>query len=268
MLAEDYFREGNLPGALEALQAQVRSQPDDSRCRVFLFQLLAVLGQYSRARGQLDVLEKLDPGAWSLVGTYREAIRCEIERDEVFAGRRSPMIFGEPQQWIGLLLESLHLVSEGAYGAARTLRDQAFESAEESAGTIDQHNFDWIADADTRLGPVVEVILNGRYYWAPFSQVRSIEISAATDLRDLVWLPARFTWTNGGEAVGLIPTRYPGSENTEEFALQLARKTEWIELSDGIYQGLGQRMLVTDQAEYPLLDIRSLMIEKDHRRDE
>lgn len=260
MLSEDYFREGNLQGALEALQEQIRNHPDNNRYRVFLFQLLAVLGQYERALGQLEVLENLDPGAWSLVGTYREAIRCEIERDAIFAGRRKPMIFGEPPQWIGLLLESLRLVAEEQYDPARTLREQAFEAAEESAGTIDQHAFHWIADADTRLGPVAEVILNGRYYWAPFRQIRSIEITAATDLRDLVWLPARFTWVNGGETPGLIPTRYPGSANTGDPTLQLARKTEWVELSAGIHQGLGQKMLATDQGEYPLLDVRSMTI--------
>jgi len=71
-----------------------------------------------------------------------------------------------------------------------------------------------------------------------------------------VWLPAQFTWINGGEAYGLIPTRYPGSENSQDSALQLARKTEWIELAPGVDQGLGQRMLATDQGEYALLDVR------------
>lgn len=260
MFAEDYFREGNLQGALDALQEQIRSHPENSRYRVFLFQLLAVLGQYQRALGQLEVLEKLDPGAWALVGTYREAIRCEMARNDIFAGRRRPMIFGDPPQWIGLLLESLRLVAEAQYAPAQALREQAFEMAAESSGTIDQQSFGWIADADSRLGPVVEVILNGRYYWAPFQQIRAIKITAAADLRDLVWLPAQFTWVNGGETFGLIPTRYPGSEKTTDPGLQMARKTEWVELSESVYQGLGQRMLATDQAEYPLLDIRSVTI--------
>ena len=82
------------------------------------------------------------------------------------------------------------------------------------------------------------------------------------DLRDLVWLPAQFTWVNGGEAFGLIPTRYPGSETAQDTAIQLARKTEWIELAEGIYQGMGQRMLATDQDEYPLLDIRSITMDQ------
>ena len=256
MLAEEYFRDGNLNGALEELQRQIRNHPENCRYRVFLFQLLAILGQWQRALSQLDVLEKLEQSTWPLVHTYREAIRCEASRDDIFAGRRKPMIFGEPPQWIASLLESLRLVAQAQYGPALSMRDQAFELASESSGTIDQKPFSWIADADSRLGPVLEIILNGSYYWAPFQQISAIQITAAADLRDLVWLPAQFTWINGGEAYGLIPTRYPGSENSQDSALQLARKTEWIELAPGVDQGLGQRMLATDQGEYALLDVR------------
>jgi type VI secretion system protein ImpE len=170
------------------------------------------------------------------------------------------MIFGEPPQWMALLLESLRLVGEAQYGPAVALRDQAFELAAESSGKMDGQSFSWIADADSRLGPVLEVILNGRYFWVPFEQIREIKMTAVTDLRDLVWLPAHFTWVNEGGAYGLIPTRYPGSETAQDTSIQLARKTEWIELAEGVIQGLGQRMLATDQNEYPLLDIRSVTI--------
>jgi type VI secretion system protein ImpE len=258
MLAEEYFRDGNLRGAIDELQEQIRKHPETARFRVFLFQLLVVIGQWKRALVQLDVLDSLEPSTWPLVHIYRDAIRCEASREEVFAGRRKPMIFGEPLQWIALLLESLRLVGEAQYGPAIAMRDQAFGLAAESSGTIDQKPFSWIADADSRLGPVLEIILNGSYYWAPFQQIRAIQITAAADLRDLVWLPAQFTWVNGGEAYGLIPTRYPGSENSQDSALQLSRKTDWIDLAPGVYQGLGQRMLATDEGEYALLDVRSV----------
>ncbi len=256
MLAETYFREGNLDGTLAELQNLIRSNPDNSRYRIFLFQLLTILGQWDRALNQLNVLREMDANTLPMVALYREAIRCEALRADVFAGRRKPMIFGEPARWVAMLLESLRLVADAQYAPAAAMRNQAFELAAKSSGTIDEQSFNWIADADTRLGPVLEVILNGRYYWAPFEQIRSIEITKAADLRDLVWLPALFTWVNGGEAYGLIPTRYPGSETAKDSAIRLARKTEWTEPAEGVYQGAGQRMLSTDQNDYPLLDIR------------
>ena len=149
------------------------------------------------------------------------------------------------------------------YDQAVSLRNQAFDLAVESTGTIDAQPFQWIADADSRLGPVLELILNGRYYWAPIQQIRAISIGKAEDLRDLVWLPAEFTWVNGGQALGLIPTRYPGSESAQDSALQLARTTRWEHLADGLYQGLGVRMFTTDQDDYPLLNIREVTINPD-----
>jgi type VI secretion system protein ImpE len=260
MLAERLVRDGNLQDALQELQEQIRHQPENSHYRTFLFQLLAVLGQWERALNQLNVLSNLETSTWPVVQLYREAIQCEVLRAEIFAGRRKPLIFGEPPQWLAWLLESLRLTAEGQYTPAIALRNQAFELASESSGAIDAQPFNWIADADTRLGPVLEIIVNGRYYWAPFQQIRAISIPQVTDLRDLVWLPAQFTWINEGQAYGLIPTRYPDSEKARDPSIQLARKTEWLELADGIYQGLGQRMLTTDQDEYPLLDIRKITV--------
>ena len=260
MLAERFVREGNLQGALQEVQEQIRNRPEDSHYRAFLFQLLAVFGQWERALHQLNVLSNLETSAWPMVHLYREAIRCEVLRADVFAGRRQPLIFGEPPAWLALVLASLRLMAEGQYTQALALRQQAFELASTSAGTIDEQPFTWIADADTRLGPVLEIIVNGRYYWAPWQHIRAISISQVTDLRDLVWLPAHFTWINEGQAYGLIPTRYPDSEKAHDPSIQLARKTEWLELAEGIYHGLGQRMLATDQEEYPLLDIRKVTV--------
>ena len=260
MRAEEYLRDGNLQGALEDLQAQIRNQPDNSRLRIFLFQLLAVLGQWERALSQLNVLDKLEKNTWPMVHAYREAIRCEVLRAEIFAGRRKPLIFGEPPRWMAWLLESLRLMVAAQYDQALALRDQAFDLAPASSGTMDETPFNWIADADSRLGPVLEAMINGRYYWVPIQQIRAINITEAADLRDFVWLPAEFTWVNGGQAFGLIPTRYPGSENAQDAAIQLARTTQWEKLSDGIFQGLGQRMLATDQDDYPMLDVREVKI--------
>ncbi len=260
MRAEEYIRMGNLQAALEDLQNQIRKQPENSRNRIFFFQLLSVLGQWDRAISQLNVLESLDRDTWPMVQMYRSAIHCEVLRTDIFAGRQTPLIFGEPPSWMAWLLESLRLVTESRHDQAMELRNQAFDQAAPSSGMIDDQPFEWIADADSRLGPVLELIVNGRYYWAPFEQIRMIRISKPEDLRDLVWLPARFVWSNGGEGVGLIPTRYPGSESAGDPAIQLARTTQWRKVIDDVHHGLGQRMLATDQDDHPLLEIRMVSI--------
>ena len=88
-----------------------------------------------------------------------------------------------------------------------------------------------------------------------------IEFEPPTDLRDLVWLPASFTWANGGQTVGLVPVRYPGSEQSADNAIRMARKTDWQALSDTAQLGLGQRLLATDGDDYALLDVHKIELD-------
>ena len=74
-------------------------------------------------------------------------------------------------------------------------------------------------------------------------------------------LPAQFVWVNGSEAMGLIPSRYPDTELSDDSALQLARTTKWREVSEGVHLGLGQRMLATDLDDYSLFEIRDIEME-------
>jgi type VI secretion system protein ImpE len=252
MHPQELIKEGRLADALTALQNQIRAEPSNAKHRVFLFQLLSVMGQWGRALTQLNVAGELDATALAMVQTYREAIQCEALRAEIFAGKRAPLIFGEPQDWLGLLVEALRLDALDPANAA-ALREQAFEAAPASSGSINGEAFAWLMDADQRLGPVLEAVVNGRYFWIPFSRIEKIEIDAPGDLRDTVWTAATFTWTNGAQAVGLIPTRYDGSIDSLDDAIKLARRTEWLG-----ERGLGQRMFASDAADYALMDVRTI----------
>ncbi|RUL77718.1 type VI secretion system accessory protein TagJ [Dyella choica] len=258
MTPENMLKEGRLDEALQGLTAQVRGNPADAKARVFLFQLLSLLGQWERAQTQLKVSGELDTGNTLMVGAYSRALQGELERHAVMSGTRSPLVIGEPAQWLALLLQSLKLMGEERYAQALPLREQAFEAAEAVSGTIDGERFEWIADADPRFGPCLEVIVNGGYSWVPFGRIRELKFDAPTDLRDKVWAPVQIIWSNGGESVGFVPCRYPGSERAQDSDVVLARKTEWIDLGDDCHVGSGQRMLATDAGEYSLLDVRSI----------
>ncbi len=258
MKAEELIRAGRLEEALADLQSAVRAKPEDGRLRVFLFQVQCVMGKWDKALVQLQVLADLSAESFLLSRVFQPVIQCEMLRHEVFLGKRTPIIFGEPMEWVGQLLKANEHVAQGEYQAAKGLRERAFEAAPASPGQIDEHPFEWVADADSRLGPILEVILEGRYYWVPFCRIKRVHTEKPVDLRDLVWLPAQFVWSNGGEATGHIPTRYVGTETSSDGPLRLARKTEWTEHEGECFVGRGQRILATDQGEYPLLDWRSL----------
>jgi len=261
MSAEELLHQGDLNGALAALQQAVRSDPSNAKLRVFLFQLLCIFGDWERALTQLQVAGELDTLNLAMVQTYREAIRCELFRQRVFSGDKSPLIFGDPPEWTAWLLEALRLTASGEHTKAAELRARAFELAPATPGHIDETPFAWIADADARLGPMLEIIVNGRYYWVPFQRLITIDIEPPEDLRDLVWAPAHLTLENQGETVALIPSRYPGSERSQDTQLQLAKKTLWEEPSEGVFLGTGQRLLATDIDEYPLLNTRKIILQ-------
>ena len=258
--AEEYLHNENLDGALKQLQNQVRNDPSNVKHRIFLFQLLSVLGQWDRALTQLNVAGEMDASTLAMVQMYRQALQSEAFREQVFKGARAPLIFGEPEQWIALIINALKLTADGNYAQSQDLRAQAFESAPTTSGTIDDNVFEWIADADTRLGPFLEAVVNGNYYWIPFHRIKSITFDAPEDLRDIVWMPAYFTWANGGETVGLVPTRYPGSQDNEDVKIRLSKKTDWVDYASDVFVGLGQRMFATDGGEYPIMDVREIKL--------
>ncbi len=258
--AELSLKNGDPAAALAQLQEQVRAKPADAALRVFLFQLLCVRGEWERALNQLKVACGLDASALAMAQMYGEAVRCEAIRKDVFAGKKAPVVFGEPEQWLALLIESLLVAGRGDLSQSAELRARAFEEADASPGQINGQPFEWVADADSRLGPVLEAVINARYYWVPFSRLAEVKVEEPEDLRDLVWMPAHLQFENGGEQLALIPTRYPGSELSDDGLIALARKTVWQEVAPDTHHGLGQRIITTDAGDVPLLELRTLVV--------
>jgi type VI secretion system protein ImpE len=260
MAAADSFRAGNLTQALAELQAEVRKNPADPKLRVFLTQLLMLCGDWARANAQLKTLAEIDASAIPMARTYQTLVQCELFREQVFAGERSPLMLGEPEPWLAMLVQALSVQAAGHVAKASALRAQALEAAPTVPGTLNGTAFEWIADADSRLGPVLEACIKGNYYWVPFTAIGKIMVEPPSDARDMVFLPATFTWSNGGEAVGFIPTRYNGSHASSDEGVRMARKSTWQQLDDSTYIGSGQRVLSTDATEIGVLDLRELVM--------
>lgn len=254
---------GTLAEQLLDLQSCIKRDASSSKLRVHLFQLLCVMGNWSRALAQLQLCAQLDAKALPMAQTYREAIRCEIFRQQVFAGQRTPQVMGTPPRWIGAMIEALSRDGAGDAKGAAKLRAQALDEAEPTACAVDGVACEWIADGDSRLGPICEVIANGQYYWLPFESCKGIMIEAPADLRDLVWAPAELLLPNEGRVPALIPTRYPETAALSEpkfDALKLSRATDWTETAPDVWVGRGQRVWNTDVSEQAILDTRHISL--------
>ncbi len=99
----------------------------------------------------------------------------------------------------------------------------------------------------------------------PFQHLAKIHFDAPEDLRDCVWMPAQLSFTNGGDSVALVPTRYVGSEKSADGLINLARKTEWQPIpgaaGEDRYAGLGQRVLTSDIGDHDLMAVRDITFE-------
>jgi type VI secretion system protein ImpE len=259
MTAKELVQQGKLEEARETLSKEIRAKPTEGKLRVFLFQLLAVQGEWEKALTQLNVAADLDPSVLLMAQVCRPAIAIEALRREIFAGNRSPLLLGEPEDWVSWLLEANKLLAKGHAEGAAELREKAFEAAPATSGTINGEPFEWIADADPRFGPVLEAMIDGKYYWVPLHRIGKIEIDPPTDLRDLVWAPATITLSTGTPKLGMIPVRYPETEKVGDNLAKLSRSTTWVE-QGGASLGVGQRLFTTDTSEVPLLELRELVL--------
>jgi type VI secretion system protein ImpE len=232
MKPEDLFREGRLEEAIEVLGADLRADPSNVEQRTFLFELLCFAGDYERADSQLQVLADANKETMLGAVAYRAALNAERTRRDMF--------------------------EQATFPGART-------GTELARGKLNGRPFESICDADPRIGDHLELFAAGDYLWIAFRHISWLEIEPPKRLRDLVWIPAKFHAANGfgdgefGEA--LLPALCPLSWQHSDEAVRLGRATEWCRDENGVEAPYGRKMLLVDDEEFPLLEIRSLQIE-------
>jgi type VI secretion system protein ImpE len=252
------LKEGNLDAALSQAKAAVRGDPGDVESRARLFQLFCLSGEWDRAEAQLDALMTSGPAEAPIWKQYKMLLRLENQRRETYRTGEVPAIVGDPQDWMAAFGKAFTLHQTGDVAGGQALREQAMEGVPATAGRVGNAEFDWIMDGDSRLGPMLEAFLptEADYCWVPFSLLGSLAVEKPTQVNHFVWVPAHFTWKNGTLLHGFVPTRYIGSETTGEPAHALARGTDWVDRGGGVFEGRGQRVLLTADDDFPLLDIR------------
>ncbi|MBB6578802.1 type VI secretion system protein ImpE [Comamonas odontotermitis] len=243
------------------VQGSIRQKPSDDKLRIHLFQLYVQEGKWQKALVQLQMAAQLNASHKMMAQAYRLAIRAEMLREDVFKGRRSPNVLGQPLQWISFLIEALQEDGKGNPLAALELRLQALDEANAVSGRLNEQPFNWIADADSRLGPVLEVLVNGDYYWLPFEAISEVKIDAPVDLRDLVWIPAHVKLVNEGYHPMLLPARYPLLDMPMEDAHLQSKISTWTAMEGDLLCGQGVKVLSTDTSEASLLDVRSIHLQ-------
>jgi type VI secretion system protein ImpE len=229
MKAEQLLRSGKLDEAVDALTAELRDNPLDVQRRTFLFELLCFSGDYGRAEKQLNALAEDSQERALGILLYRAALHAEKTRQDLFESRTYPS-----------------------------------DAANPVSGTLNGRPFSSLSDADLRIGPRLEVFAAGEYLWLRLEHIASLEMEAPKKLRDMLWIPAKLLTGSAfkGQDLGevLLPALSPFSCQHPEDAVRLGKTTEWCQDEEGEISPYGQKMLLVDNEEFPLLEVRSLKI--------
>lgn len=259
MSSEALLKEDNLAEALTALKKEVASKPSDAELRWFLFQLFCFCGEFERAQSQLNLAAQLDKEFQSASMIYSRVMASELLRIEVVAGRRTPVLLGEPEPWMAKLFEANRILGQGQLEAATALRMEAFDAQPAISGKCNQTDFDWICDQDSRFAGNLECFLNGKYYWIPLSQVKELSLSAESkSYTDLLYPRAKLTLRTEAQLDVMLFARYPAEYSPDAPALAMNRLTEWEDINDYTVLGHGQRMFCADSGDFPLLELLML----------
>lgn len=259
MDAQALLQAGDIAGARAMLAEELRRSPSDSRVRQFFWQLIAAAGEWDKAATQLRALAAADPKGMMMANVFGQALGAMKTREAVFAGKERPVSLVGKEPWVEGLLEALHAHTVVAPDAA-TRSEAALAEAPATPGTLDGERFEWIADADTRFGPMLEVIVGDAYGFVPFAAVTRIKAAEPVDLRDFVMHAVEIELRSGQTSMALVPVVYPGTHKHNKPLLNLARATEWIDEGGGEV-GIGQRLLATDGADFEFLALRDLRLD-------
>jgi type VI secretion system protein ImpE len=253
MNARELYAAGKLDEAVQALGSELRNDPTDIQRRTFLFELLCFTGEYDRAEKQLDILA--DAGKEAAMGTllYRSALQGARTRRDMFEKKTFPL-GSRPSDAGGTACATTTSAASSEVG-------QAVPPASH-AGTLNGQAFETIEDADPRIGARLEVFAAGAYLWLPFEHIASIRTEPPKRLRDLIWIPAMLQ--TGPKCKGLdlgevlLPVLTPLASKHPRNSVRLGRETVWEE-AGGETVPAGQKLLLVDGEEIPILEVRNLL---------
>jgi type VI secretion system protein ImpE len=252
---------GDLPSAIAQVGQDLRTSPGDYAKRTALFELLCCAGDLDRAAKHLEVMAGESTDRAIAVQPYRNLLEGERKRRRLFTDGLIPGLPKSMPEYTRLHLESINRVRENQYNEARALLEEAASLRRGVSGSINGEPFEDLTDADDLIGPFLEVIVGDTYSWVPWEVVRSVTTEAPRHLRDLIWLPADVELDLGPLGHVFLPVLYANSYLHEDSRVKLGRMTDWRSDVPGLALAAGQKLLMADEREWPLLEIRQLEIQ-------
>lgn len=255
MVGEELLKTGRLSEALERVAEEVKAKPGDLAARTFYFELLSLNGDLDRAAKQLDVLAT---NTGEMGAPYLGAIQAERERRAFFHGGPRPTLLGTSSD-AGLYLEAVECYAAGQSAAALE-RLQEVPSPIPLHALLNGSAVQELSDSHDLLGPFLELVIDNHYAWVPWESIQSLTVPEPRYLRNTVWTPASLSLHSGDQGQVLLFALYVDSHLHEE-DIKLGRRTIWEQDPAGFTIACGQKVIATEERDWPILEIRSVEVE-------
>ena len=250
MTPTEHYKSGQLQAAIDGQLQAVKADPSDQGKRLFLFELCSFAGDWERARKQIAAIDYPEPDRQLLVSSYQKLLDAEEHRNRVFSQGVMPEFLIPPPEWMFTRLQGVAALAQGNVTQASEYFAQADVATPHVAATVNGNAVEEIRDCDDVFGPVLEVLVNGVYYWVPLEQVDSMTANPPKYPRDLYWMPVRLTMKDGPSGDAFVSVLYHGSTKLEDDNLRLGRGTDWSE-SEPV-RGSGLRLMLVGEDAIPI----------------
>lgn len=253
------FRAGRLADAVAAANAAVRKTPSDVGARVLLAELLVFSGNLERADVILDACGDMDPQVAIGVAEFRQLVRGEVARRQLFRDGRVPEFLGEPSAAQRLALAAIVALRGGNASEAGQAAAAIEAERVRPTGTSAGQPFDDLRDADDILAGTFEVITTtGKYFWIPVERVLSMELHPPRRPRDLYWRRVSMQVADGPDGDVYMPAIYAGASDDASDEHKLGRATDWLEAEGAPVRGVGAVTYLVGDEPATLMELSQL----------
>ena len=250
----ELLTEDRLSDAIAQQRAIVEANPSDSTARLTLFELQVMGCQFLDAHAVLKQFETSTPEFQTYASSLRKLLRAERRRQHGF----KPDLLLEPPMHIRCRWHALKASRTQDVVKTAKWADRAESKTPSVRGHVNGREFTGLRDLDDRFSSFFEFLLNGRYYWIPFEQIRKLTLGNVEGYLDNVLRPAELYLKVDVMYRGHLPLVYPGTslaKKDESFVL--GRDTDFTEAA-GLIVGIGDRVMHLGEEELSLSEIKQL----------
>ena len=266
MNAKELIMSGTLSEARARLVADVKASPADPSHRTLLFQILAYLGEWDKARRHLELLASQNADRRPAIQVYLNLVQAENERLAVIRRKSAPAFLPEAPDYLALYETALQKIEDRQLAAAKTIFREIDTRRPAVSGTLNGRAFTGFQDTDTRLCCFLETFVHERYVLVPFEFIRELTLGPPKSFLDLLWASAQVTTWEGLALNCFLPVLYPETFLNSDDRLKRGKMTDWIDLGEKIHQGAGQHVFQVGREDIGILEIQQVNFDKDVRR--